>query len=201
MATTTYLPTPQTDEQPPQSGRDWKTIAGVIAIVAMLIGCAVLVFALINENRDEPPQPNPPISNEAQVREQAYKDSEPVARAFIAADQSTVPSTGVTDGMEAALNQAVAENTAAGLTPKGADTVISVTPIEYRKTTAGESETRLKVCTAVGRQLIDKSGKNVRVMPDGSPANPGTRLGRTVSVIKVQGNEWLVDDATLEGPC
>lgn len=201
MATTTYVPTPQTDEQPPPSGRNWKTIAGIIALVAMLIGCVVLVFALINENK-ETPTPTPPISNEAQVREQAYKDAEPVVRAFDAAGQSnTVPATGLTDRMEKIFRDSIEAQKNDGFKYTGKDTLISVTPVEYRKNAAGEPETLFRTCSTVGTQVIDKSGKNVRVMPNGSPAPPGSKIGSTVTVTKVQGNEWLVDDATVDGPC
>lgn len=205
MATTTYVPTPQTDEQPPQAGRNWKTIAGVIALVAMLIGCVVLVFALINENRDEPPQPKPPISNEAQVREQAYKASDPIVRDVFQsreAGQELDPRT-VTRGFVDSVEETQSYLRERGLTEKGADKLVSVTPAGYGTSGVGPLRTTMNACFTVGRQLLDKSGKDVRTTPKGEPVTPGMKLSRTYFLVQDSSaaTGWALDQTTEGGPC
>lgn len=202
MATTTYVPTPQTDEQPPTKGGNGSTILKAAVFIALAAIIGVLVYLLIQENKDEStPKPPPTISSEAQVRDQAYKASEPLAREFEGAVQGrTVPSAGLTTNMQTRLEKSFAAEKASGMTYKGKDVLVSVTPLEYRNNAAGEPETLMKTCSTVGTQVLDKSGKNVRVMPDGSPATPGTKIGGTVTVTKVQGT-WLVSDSTVDGPC
>lgn len=205
MATTTQQPIIDAHEQPP-AGRNWKLIGQVALLIAMIIGCVVLVFLLIGENREAEPAPAPTIADQAAIREAAFKASEPIVRdVFVTLEGglATIPPTSISSDLRSQLEKIPADDKAGGITRKGADTIVSVTPkiFEPKGTTTTQADrVGMTVCFTVGAETL-KDGKNIRVAPDGTPAPPGTRLQKTYYLAPTSDGKWLVDQIEAGGPC
>lgn len=203
MATTTDQPTLEADEDP-NAGFDRKATIFMATLAGL--GAAFLAWTLISGQwglgADEKPAPTPTVSNEAQVREQAYKDTEPIVREFIRTSQgSKIPTAGITQDLRAAMAKDAADDKARGITSKGEDQLLSVKPTSYDANALNFGQrVGMDACLTVGMQLIDKSGKNVRVTPDGKPAIPGERISRTYYLIQ-DGSKWVVHQVQAGGSC
>lgn len=204
MATTTQDPYIDVDEQPP-AGRNWKLIGQVALLIAMIIGCVVLVFLIIGENREEP-APAPTIADTAAIRDAAFKASDPIVRDVFTTSGglATIPEDGISSDLRARIESDKAADKDRGITKKGTDTLVSVTPkiFEPKGTTTIQADrVGMTVCYTVGREFLDKDGKNVRVYPDGTPAPPGSRMSSTYRLQPTVDGDWLVHEVTVGGPC
>lgn len=204
MATTTYVPTPQTDEQPPTKGGNGSTILKAAVFIALAAIIGVLVYLLIQENKDEPtPKPPPTISSEAQVRDQAYKAGPPIAREAFQTLQATrtLPVNLSTQVMRDSIAEGLAFEKKQGTVTKGVDKLVSATPVGFDQQADGDHVT-IKTCFSVGATITNKDGQNVRVAPDGTPAPPGTRLTATYYLVQPPGSStYLVDQIVSDGKC